>query len=801
MRTKLLSVFLGVLMLSGIVAPLLLMNGPNTIGEITPVESMNISDISSSWHDDCSNTTGWVENNTYVENLIQEVQSGISLFSDGDGIYSDTIPSSTTDLHGPQFFKKLPSPMVLRDNLDLQVEISHVGPDDRMGAVGVVLLDEFNASIFKAGGGDGSYTSTCTAWVAYKEGVTQNTEYHTMYGEYNGTVRVWYDASTDSIKGDAAGMEVTLATSGSFSSDRSVHFISVVFYTKRDYTYESYIVKDILLTTSTTLIDASPWYHDCSNTTAFDGVADDTWYGNPDIHVDGSIASTDGYIYASDYGSGSVSYGPMLYHNLTNPFNLTSFESLSSEFEFEDSTDSRMGAAAVVLFDQNNDTVITINVADSWSGYSVVSAFASYDFANGTRLVTPWTNPTWTAATPYREMISVIQNATGIYAFIPRVGNFEILPAGSIETDRNITSIAVNFRASASASISEVNRIHEIYLNKLPTQTPTDSTPPTIDDSPDFSFEAGSLGQHIDWNPSDLNPDRLEITLDSDIIISDDWGGGSISLSLGENDPGIYVYELTVFDFAGNNASDAVTVTVVDTTDPFISGPLDFVFTQGDIGNIITWYVSDFYPESFTIVLDSTTVLDSGSWTTGTLEINVDDLSVGIHLVQATVEDESGNLDDDIVQVTVLPHSEPEDPEIDSPLDIAYILGTTGHEIEWTPYSATPATFQLYLDGALIDSGSWNGSQIIVDVDGLAVGIYNYTLYVYNEVGDSATDSVFVVVSVGGTGTAPPGGGGDIMVIAISIGSFVVIIVIIGAICRNKGTEGSISPPSSGYKW
>ena len=138
---------------------------------------------------------------------------------------------------------------------------------------------------------------------------------------------------------------------------------------------------------------------------------------------------------------------------------------------------------------------------------------------------------------------------------------------------------------------------------------------------------------------------------------------------------------------------------------------------------------------------------------------------------------------------------------IDSPLDITYIIGTTGHEIEWTPSSATPATFQLYLGGALIDSGSWNGSPITVDVDGLLVGIYNYTLYVYNEVGDFAADSVLVVVSITGTETTDTPPGGDIMVIVISIGSFVVIVVIIGAICRNKGAEGSVSPPSSGYEW
>jgi len=472
--------------------------------EWTDAEEVQVP-LDVSWHHDCSNTSlfdqyldwpmdWWWE--TYT------VSSG-TMFSDGSSLSFSDITYASPDWYGPIFVHNITEPFTLDKLEEYTVELDIDNSDtsdagiisvylcdaDYMPAIRVFCSDSWNSQ--SSGHNRAEYRFSNGSYVYHG-----NTDYIT-WTSLNDSISIWSEPNGD-LFADVPGYGSSLLLESEFiEHDREIHHVVIQTGRLSSYSWMPSSVRDIKYT-----IDSSPtpWYHDCSNTTAFDGVADDTWYDNPDVHIDGSIASTDGYIYADDYGTGSVSYGPMMYHNLTNPFNLASFESLSAEFEFEDSTDSRMGAAAVVLFDQNNDTVITINVADSWDGYSVVSAFASYDFANGTRLVTPWTNPTWTAGTPYREMISVIHNSTGIYASIPRVGNFEIISAGSIESNRTITSIAVNFRASATSSISEINRIHEIYLNELSEQTTTDPIEPFVTYWHDDCSNITDWTYHTEWD-------------------------------------------------------------------------------------------------------------------------------------------------------------------------------------------------------------------------------------------------------------------------------------------------------------
>jgi len=136
---------------------------------------------------------------------------------------------------------------------------------------------------------------------------------------------------------------------------------------------------------------------------------------------------------------------------------------------------------------------------------------------------------------------------------------------------------------------------------------------------------------------------------------------------------------------------------------------------------------------------------------------------------------------------------------IDHPNDIIYSVGTIGHNIVWAPFSSDPAAFDLHLEGSLIDSGVWDGLPITVNVDGLTAGTYEYKLTVYDGDSNSVSDTVFVFVT---TATTTGEGEGNIMTIAISIGSIGVIIIVIGAIFKNKGV-GSESTASggTGYNW
>ncbi len=88
-------------------------------------------------------------------------------------------------------------------------------------------------------------------------------------------------------------------------------------------------------------------------------------------------------------------------------------------------------------------------------------------------------------------------------------------------------------------------------------------------------------------------------------------------------------------------------------------------------------------------------------------------------------------------------------PYISSPDDIEYEIGMTGNNFSWFPHDDNPSSYIVYLDGVILFSGIWNtsGEEIFLDVDGLGIGIYNFTLYFEDVTGKSNTDTVFVTVT------------------------------------------------------
>jgi hypothetical protein len=77
----------------------------------------------------------------------------------------------------------------------------------------------------------------------------------------------------------------------------------------------------------------------------------------------------------------------------------------------------------------------------------------------------------------------------------------------------------------------------------------------------------------------------------------------------------------------------------------------------------------------------------------------------------------------------------PDELAIDSPDDILFDYGSVGRNITWNTSSIYPSSYELYVDRELADSGTWDGSQIVIDLDELTPGIYNYTLGVSNTIG------------------------------------------------------------------
>ncbi len=88
-------------------------------------------------------------------------------------------------------------------------------------------------------------------------------------------------------------------------------------------------------------------------------------------------------------------------------------------------------------------------------------------------------------------------------------------------------------------------------------------------------------------------------------------------------------------------------------------------------------------------------------------------------------------------------------PVVDSPPDIAYEQGETGHSLTWNATDPSPGGYQILKDDVDIKHGFWNSSseEVTMNVDGLSAGSYNYTIVFYEASGISASDTVMVNVS------------------------------------------------------
>lgn len=140
-------------------------------------------------------------------------------------------------------------------------------------------------------------------------------------------------------------------------------------------------------------------------------------------------------------------------------------------------------------------------------------------------------------------------------------------------------------------------------------------------------------------------------------------------------------------------------------------------------------------------------------------------------------------------------------PTIDHPADMDYEEATTGNFILWNPSDTHPAYYTISRNGTEVASAIWDWIFVIMDIDGLSVGVYNYTIVVYDTSGNCASDTVFIIVlpqtTTNTTTTTTPNDPGTFdyttIMIIVSVGAVLIIIIIIFV----KKPGGQRNPSSS----
>jgi hypothetical protein len=87
-------------------------------------------------------------------------------------------------------------------------------------------------------------------------------------------------------------------------------------------------------------------------------------------------------------------------------------------------------------------------------------------------------------------------------------------------------------------------------------------------------------------------------------------------------------------------------------------------------------------------------------------------------------------------------------PILTHPDDFTYSEGSTGHTILWQGTENYPSHYEVFKNGSIYQSGLWNSSSelISISVDGLTQGTFLFTIVVFDESGNFATDTVIVEV-------------------------------------------------------
>ena len=134
------------------------------------------------------------------------------------------------------------------------------------------------------------------------------------------------------------------------------------------------------------------------------------------------------------------------------------------------------------------------------------------------------------------------------------------------------TSITVNVNGLPVGTYTYNCTVCDTWDNSVSdtvTVSVSDITDPTIDHPEDITYEEGSMGHSIRWNPSDANPSSFIVERDSVVIVTGPWNGNPIAVDVDLLPAGTYTYNCTVYDTTDNSVSDTVTVTVTEEEEGF----------------------------------------------------------------------------------------------------------------------------------------------------------------------------------------------------------------------------------------
>ncbi|MHA2252701.1 MAG: COG1470 family protein, partial [Candidatus Kariarchaeaceae archaeon] len=271
-------------------------------------------------------------------------------------------------------------------------------------------------------------------------------------------------------------------------------------------------------------------------------------------------------------------------------------------------------------------------------------------------------------------------------------------------------------------AVSDMNG-HNVSKSLFLEVLSTDLTLPNIIAAPQNTVNQG-MGEFLSFVARDAYPHHWEVLVDGTVQLTGTWQNDipayipvdELSLILGINN-----LELQIFDLSANVLQHQWTLILLDISAPeIVYSPDNFIGYEHNISLINTpyWIVTDSSPSTYTIYQNES-VIESGVWSNynNTIEILL------------TVRD--------IIAPSMVPL-----------LPINYEPYYMANWFELHVNEKNPDSYELYRNETLIDDGVLTPyyQTVLVDLEFLSVGHYDYKLVMTDKFGNSGIGKVTVLV-------------------------------------------------------
>jgi len=206
----------------------------------------------------------------------------------------------------------------------------------------------------------------------------------------------------------------------------------------------------------------------------------------------------------------------------------------------------------------------------------------------------------------------------------------------------------------------------------------------------------------------------------------------------------------------------------IEPTDQYSEYGEEFLYTLSiaippKAAAISEWWISDSH-----FVIDSGVVRNESSLSLGEYQLEVRAYNLYGFYLSGTF---AVTVDDTIA------------PLISGSEDFSYPSDSTGYFVHWYAIDAGPVSYNVILDGIIVQSGAWNVSneEVFILCDGLEVGEHNYTITFVDIGGNSASDTVIVTVTLSPSQIFGP-------ILGLVIGGTAIVVVIAALLFVRKKT-------------